>query len=371
MKPLSRLLVLLMWVPQLSAQNVPVQEFILDNGMKLVMVPRKGDPNIAAGWVAKVGSVNERPGITGLSHLFEHMMFKGTHVIGTNNIQQDLKLIEDMDALKAEIRKEEQSLINRQRLGEIEDPGDPGNRSPRHQALLTEYEQMLKRQKELIVKDEFDRIYTTAGASGMNAGTTEDFTIYFINVPANKLELWFWMESDRLSNPVFREFYSERDVVREERRLRTESTPTGKFQEQFESLFWQSSPYAWPVVGWPSDLEGITREEAKAYFSVNYAPNNLTACLVGDFEPAQAIHLAKKYFGRLQRGSKRRRNTPNPIAGPADDGLPAELSSDAQAEVSAHLAEFHQHAKVIFTEVGTARWVTRGVPGISDRGTRT
>jgi predicted Zn-dependent peptidase len=304
MKPVLNILVFLLWLPGLAAQNVPVQEFVLDNGMKLLMVPRKADPNIAAGWIAKVGSVNERPGITGLSHLFEHMMFKGTYTIGTNNIKEDLKLMEEMDALKAEIRKEERRLVEKQRLGEIDDLSDPKNRSPRHQELLAKYEDMLKRQKDLIVKDEFDRIYTTAGASGMNAGTTEDFTVYFINVPANKLELWFWMESDRLSNPVFREFYSERDVVREERRLRTESTPTGKFQEEFESLFWQSSPYGWPVVGWPSDLEGITREEAKAYFDINYAPNNITACLVGDFEPPLATALAKKYFGRLKRGPK-------------------------------------------------------------------
>lgn len=304
MKYLRSVPVLLLLVSGLAAQNVLVQEFVLDNGMKLLMVPRKGDPNIAAGWIAKVGSVNERPGITGLSHLFEHMMFKGTHTLGTRDIKEDLKLIQEMDALKAEIREEERVLIQRERLGEVEDVTDPRNRSPRHQELLAEYEKMLKRQKDLIVKDEFDRVYTMAGASGMNAGTSEDFTVYFINVPANKLELWFWMESDRLSNPVFREFYSERDVVREERRLRTESTPTGKFQEQFESLFWQSSPYGWPVVGWPSDLDGITREEAKAYFDLNYAPNNITACLVGDFEPAQAASLAKRYFGRLKRGPR-------------------------------------------------------------------
>jgi predicted Zn-dependent peptidase len=295
---------LLLCVANLFGQNVPVQEFILDNGMTLMMVPRKGDPNIAAGWVAKVGSVNERPGITGLSHLFEHMMFKGTHVIGTSNIKDDLRVLDQMDALKAEIRKEEEALIERQRLGEIQDVTDPKNRSARHQELLRQLGELEKREKSLTIKDEFSRIYTNAGASGMNAGTTEDFTLYFVNVPANKLELWFWMESDRLSNPVFREFYSERDVVREERRLRTESTPTGKFQEQFESIFWESSPYGWPVVGWPSDLDGITREEAKAYFDINYAPNNLSACLVGDFEPPQAIELAKRYFGRLKRGPK-------------------------------------------------------------------
>lgn len=305
MNNLSTLLALiLLIIPDLWAQNVPVQEFVLENGIKLLMVPRKGDPNVAAGWVAKVGSVNERPGITGISHLFEHMMFKGTHVIGTSNIKEDLRLIDQMDGVKAEIRKEEQALVDRLRLGEINDLTDPRNRSPRHQQLLAELERLEKRQKEITVKDEFSRIYTNAGASGMNAGTSEDFTLYYINIPANKLELWFWMESDRLSQPVFREFYSERDVVREERRLRTESTPTGKFQEQFESIFWQSSPYGWPVVGWPSDLESITREDARAYFDVNYAPNNITASLVGDFEPSQAIVLAKKYFGRLKRGPR-------------------------------------------------------------------
>ena len=140
MKQLVSLFLLLAVVPGLSAQNVQVQEFALDNGLKLLMVPRKGDPNVAAGWIAKVGSVNERPGITGLSHLFEHMMFKGTHIIGTNSIKEDLKLIDEMDALKAEIRNEELLLIQRQRLGEVDDILDPKNRSPRHQELLAEYE---------------------------------------------------------------------------------------------------------------------------------------------------------------------------------------------------------------------------------------
>jgi predicted Zn-dependent peptidase len=298
------LLLLLLCAPAALAQKVPVQEVTLDNGLRVLMVPRKGDPNIAAGWIARVGSVNERPGITGLSHLFEHMMFKGTHAVGTKNIQDNLKLLEEMDTVRAELRREEQGLIRRATLGEIGDARDPKFRSERHQQLLAKFDELTKREKELMVKDEFDRIYTTAGASGMNAGTSNDFTVYFINVPANKLELWFWMESDRLANPVFREFYSERDVVHEERRLRTESTPIGKFNELFEAMFWQSSPYGWPVVGWPSDLEGITREEALEYFAVNYAPNNLTAALVGDFDPAQATELARRYFGRLKRGPR-------------------------------------------------------------------
>lgn len=286
------------------AQNVDVKVHTLENGLKVLMVPRSGDPNITAGWIAKVGSVNERPGITGIAHLFEHMMFKGTRTIGTSDIEKDLQTLAKLDAIKAEMRKEEEELVRRLRVGEITDVRDPAVRSALHQELRQEFEELLKAQKTNIVKDEFDKIYKTNGASGMNAGTSYDFTIYFVNVPANKLELWFWMESDRLYNPVFREFYSERDVVREERRLRVESTPTGKFEEQFDALFWGSSPYSWPVIGWPSDVEGITREEAMSFYGVYYAPNNLTACLVGDFNPQEAAKLAEKYFGRLKRGPR-------------------------------------------------------------------
>ena len=296
-------------LPSIWAQQIPVQELILDNGMKVLLVQRKGSPSISAGWIAKVGSVNEHPGVTGISHLFEHMMFKGTQTLGTKNIEEDLKLNLQLDRIKAELQKEEQALTQKAREGEIADAKDPKARSPRHEQLLADFDKLNARQKDLLVKNEFDKVYTAAGASGMNAGTSEDFTIYFISVPVNKLELWFWMESDRLSSPVFREFYSEREVVAEERRMRVESTPTGRYVQQFDAMFWRSSPYGWPVIGWPSDLDAITREDAMAYFGQYYAPNNLTACLVGDFDPAQATALAKKYFGRLQRS----RRDPEPV----------------------------------------------------------
>ena len=286
------------------AQEVAVEEVVLDNGMTVLLLPRPGDPNVAAGWVAKVGSVYERPGITGVAHLFEHMMFKGTSTIGTRNIESDLQLIAQLDEVKAEMRVEEAGLLEAHRLGRIEDPNDPAGRSVRHRELIERFEALLAEQDELIIKEDFSRLYSGQGASGMNAGTSYDYTVYFVNVPANKLELWFWMESDRLLNPVFREFYSERDVVHEERRLRTDSTPTGKFQEQFDALFWQSSPYSWPVVGWPSDLEGITREEALEFFGLYYAPNNLAAVLVGDFDPAEVRVLAERYFGRLSPSAR-------------------------------------------------------------------
>ena len=138
----------------------------------------------------------------------------------------------------------------------------------------------------------------------MNAFTTEDMTAYFINVPANKLELWMWMESERILHPVFREFYAERDVVFEERRMRTDSTPLGKFEEEFNAMFWESSPYGWPVVGWPSDIPAISKAQADEFYAIYYSPQNITLILVGDFKPAKAEALAQKYFERIPRGPK-------------------------------------------------------------------
>ncbi|MBP1600732.1 MAG: hypothetical protein H6Q06_883, partial [Acidobacteria bacterium] len=171
--PAATILLLLSCLP-LAAQQVRVQEHVLGNGLKVLMVPRKGDPNVAAGWIAKVGSVNERPGITGVCHLFEHMMFKGTHAIGTKDIKKDLELLAQIDSVKSEIRKEEQAQIQRLRLGEISDLTDPKNRTPHHQQLLDELDTLQKQEKDLIVKNEFDKIYTGPGASGMNAGTSND-----------------------------------------------------------------------------------------------------------------------------------------------------------------------------------------------------
>ena len=301
---LRSLALLLALASTLAAQRVEVEELTLDNGMTFLLLPREGDPNVAAGWISKFGSVNERPGVTGVAHLFEHMMFKGSHAIGTKDLERDLEIMDELDGLYAQMESERAKLLEKERRGLVADADDPAVRSPEHSELLERFSQLIAEQQELIVKDEFSQIYTLNGGSGMNAGTSNDYTIYFINVPSNKLELWFWMESDRLAKPVFRQFYAERDVVKEERRLRVDSTPTGKLNEQVESMFWQASPYSWPVIGWPSDLNSITRDEAMEYFDTYYAPNNLVAALVGDFDVEQVKTLANKYFGRLQRNAR-------------------------------------------------------------------
>jgi predicted Zn-dependent peptidase len=283
-------------------QEIKAEEHTLSNGMRLLLVKRTDEPTISAGWVAHVGSVNERPGITGISHFFEHMMFKGTPTIGTKDAKKDLEIIEKQEKVREEMRQELSKMRTALRRGEVDDLGKPENKSPRYKELEKEFDALVQAQRDILVKNEFDRIYTRNGASGMNAFTTYDMTGYFITVPKNKLELWMWMESDRLKSPVFREFYAERDVVYEERRLRVESTPTGKLEEAFDSMFWHSTPYTWPVIGYPSDVPMYTLAQANEYYATYYAPNNITAILVGDLDPKEAVAAAEKYFGRIPRG---------------------------------------------------------------------
>jgi predicted Zn-dependent peptidase len=303
-KRLALFLTLLLPVPASAAQKpqIAVEEFELANGMKWLLFEQHDSPTVAAGWVARVGSVNERPGITGLSHFFEHMMFKGTHVVGTRDIAADLELIEDQEKVAEDMRAEMSVLREKLRRGEIDDLSKPENWTPRYRELAARFDALVKKQRETIIKDHFTQLYTTNGGEGLNAATFPDKTMYYVRVPANKLELWAWLESDRLVNPVFREFYSERDVVFEERRLRTESTPLGKFDEDFNAVFWEASPYLWPVVGWPSDIPTYSLAQAHAYFDTYYAPNNLTGVLVGDFKTAEARPLLERYFGRIARG---------------------------------------------------------------------
>jgi len=373
------------------AQQVEPEIFTLSNGMKFLLVERHDQPNtIAAGWLAKVGSVNERPGITGISHFFEHMMFKGTDTIGTRDPQRDAGYRARQKLLRDRINELTWTVqYERFKQGEIADPWDPKNDTTELAALRADLRRLMDEQqgkageaeikrleadlarcdestpegkqraeairKELaalkagqermatIVKDEFDQVYSKAGGTGMNAFTSYDLTFYFINVPSNKFELWAWMESDRLDGSVFREFYSERDVVHEERRLRTESTPTGVFQEQFESMFWMASPYSWPVIGWPSDLNSYTMEEAMKYWNTYYRPNNLVGIIVGDFNPAEVKPVIAKYFSRLEPGTQ----APPPVVTleteqRAEMRMQAEAEAQPQVEVRYHTVPF-QH----------------------------
>lgn len=295
-------LVLIAAVPA-AAQNIDAKEYRLDNGMQILMVERHESPTIMASIFARVGSANEITGITGISHLFEHMMFKGTETIGTKDIKRDREIMAQLDSLRELMRAEERIMREKLRRGEIEDMLDPEAKTPRCREIEIVFDSLILEQRELILKDQLDEIYSKHGGYFLNAFTSEDMTGYLVRLPKNKIELYMWLESDRFSNPVFREFYSERDVVREERRLGVESTPTGRIEEDFRAMFWKSSSYHWDVIGWASDLQTITREQANEYYDTYYAPNNLTMILIGDLEPDKMIKLVKKYFERIPRGA--------------------------------------------------------------------
>jgi len=209
------------------------------------------------------------------------------------------------------------------------------------QQLEKQFDDLIEQQRKILVKNEFDRIYSGNGGSQMNAFTTEDLTAYFVNVPANKLELWMWMESERIFHPVFREFYAERDVVFEERRMRTESTPLGKFAEELNAMFWESSPYSWPVVGWPSDIPAISKAQADDFYGIYYSPQNITLLLIGDIKPDDAEALAKKYFERIPRGKK---DPPDVVTMEvrqmAEKRMYAEAEANPQVDITWHSLPF-------------------------------
>ena len=265
--------------------SLDVREATLSNGLRVLVVPRAGNPRAACRLVYGVGTVTARPGITGISHLLEHMMFKGTERIGVTDIARDRALIAEIDAAhdewQAALAKGEEAaaLTARER-----------------------FDSLVADEKKVIVKDELWRLYQTAGASGLNAFTSEDITAYIVTLPANRAELFFWLESDRMQNAVMREFHSEREVVKEERRLRTVNTPTGPFWETLTALHFTAHPYRWPVVGWMTDLDAMRREDLVEYRRVYYTPRNAVLCIAGGVDPDRMIELAKRYFEAIPSG---------------------------------------------------------------------
>jgi predicted Zn-dependent peptidase len=313
--------------------DLPVQETTLDNGMRILVVPRREAPRVFCSLWWRVGSANERPGLTGLSHFFEHMMFMGTETIGTTDAKKDAELNAKIEAVMARVRGVKLRRLEARRRGRPSDPGDEAL----YGELWKEYQGLVEEQKKIAIPEHLSKIYQAAGGTGLNASTSFDRTNYFVELPSNKLELFFWLESDRFLAPVFRSFYSEREVVKEERRMRTESTPTGLINESYWSTFWQAHPYRWPVLGWMSDIDQYTVADAEEYYRAHYSPENGTAVFVGDLDPAEVIGFAGKYFGRLKRFPR----PPPPIVTvepdpPAERRVTAEADARDQVQVRWH-----------------------------------
>lgn len=288
-----------------DSAHVPVEEIELDNGLTLLLVHRPESPTVAAGWMVPTGSADDPTHQTGLSHLLEHLMFKGSRTVGTRNLAEEMVALAEIDRLW----EEKQVLLTKldrappKKRQKLED--QLGQTSVRLQAAQN-------RARSLAYLGHYSFLYSQQGGTGLNANTYRDLTLYYLTLPREKLELWFWLESDRLLTPVFRQFYKEIDVILEERRQRIDSTPTGPLDEELRTLFWDDHPYSWNPMGSPDHLARISRQDALDFFHRHYRADRMTLALVGGFDPEQVMDWARRYFGRL------------PVGAPAaDTGSPA------------------------------------------------
>ncbi len=265
-----------------------VTEFTLPNGLRFLVIERHEAPVVSFHTYANVGSVDDPSGQTGIAHMFEHMAFKGTQTIGTKNWPKEKAALDAVEHALDRLDQEKRKTFR----------ADP----KRIAELEAAVKDAIETADSFVEPHEFDRIIESNGGVGLNAGTGEDSTNYYYSFPANRLELWFLLESERFLQPVFREFYKERDVVREERRMRVESSPTGKLVEALLATAFEAHPYKNMPGGWASDIDGFRRTEAEKFYKIYYTPANITIGIAGDVKPAEAKRLAERYFGRLPRG---------------------------------------------------------------------
>jgi len=276
---------------QVRAANLEdkVVEHTFKNGLKLLMVERHTSPTVSA-WIRfKVGSVNERSDERGIAHLLEHMLFKGTKTLGTKDFIAEAPLLE----------KVEQAA----QLMLAEEAKGTGADKMKLEKLRSELKRLEKQAEQYVIKDEFFDLYARNGGSGYNAFTSRDGTTYLISLPANKLELWAAIESDRMKNAVLREFYTERSVVMEERRRSYDAEPSAKLWETFIAAAYQTHPYGQPTIGWTSDIRQLSRTKAESFLHRYYAPNNAVIAVVGAIKPAETIALVDRYFGSIPVGT--------------------------------------------------------------------
>jgi predicted Zn-dependent peptidase len=272
-----------------EAMKSQVRVQTLKNGMKFIVLERHEAPVVSFHVYADAGSANESYGITGISHILEHMAFKGTKIVGTKDFQAEAKILDEMDALYDEIKREKAKVNpDAERLKEMEG----------------KFNALEKKAKEYVVTDEFVDMMMKEGDRGVNAYTSNDATQYIDSLPSNKLEFWMAMTSDRFLNPVFREFFKERDVVMEERRLGLETSPIMRMVEDFVATAFKAHPYHHDVIGHMSDLRNITRKDVEEYFKRFYGPSDLTVAIVGDVKAEDVFNLAELYFARIPSGPK-------------------------------------------------------------------
>ncbi len=280
--------------PYLDRVIKNLTEFKLANGMKFIVLERHQAPVVSFLTYADVGGVDEPDGKTGVAHFLEHLAFKGTPRIGTTNYKAEKPLLDALEQLNQQITAAKAA------------------KKPDEVAKLqAQFQQVEKQATKLVKQNELGQIVEQAGGVGLNANTSTEATRYLYSFPANKLELWMSLESERFLEPVLsREFFKEKDVILEERRLRVENSPIGLMIEKFTDAAYKVHPYRRPVIGYDEDIRNLTPADIRKFFATYYVPSNITVAVVGDVNPQQVKQLAQTYFGRYKSRRKAKSNIP-------------------------------------------------------------
>jgi predicted Zn-dependent peptidase len=278
-----------------SAQDVKsfeqkITTKVLPNGLTLLICERPEAPVFSYVTFVDAGDVNDPSSQSGLAHMFEHLAFKGTTQIGTTDYAAEKVALDKVEATNNAYEAEYLKPVGRDEAKLAE--------------LKKAFQQAQDEAHKYVVPNQFTEVVERNGANDLNAQTGLDETMYYWSMPENRLELWAWLESSRLADTVPREFYKERDVVLEERRMRTDSSPEGRLLEQFIATAYVAHPYGRPNVGWASELSQITATEAMEFHKKYYVGSNIVVAVVGDVKAASAMPLLEKYFSRVPAGPK-------------------------------------------------------------------
>lgn len=271
-----------------------VVEEKLANGLTVLMVERHQTPVVSLNMTFGVGGVNEQVGQTGLAHLYEHMAFKGTRTVGTKNYEKERPILDELFRVGTELEQRQRELARRT-------PERPVGAEDRAaiEGMHKRFTELQEMAGQFVAANEMALLYQRHGGVGLNASTGKDLTRYMISLPANRLPLWAVLEADRMAHPVLREFYKERGVVMEERRLRNDDSPNGLLFETFTSTAFRAHPYSIPTIGWESDILSLTPADTEAFFKAYYGPGNATIAIVGDINPKDVMTLIEETFGRI------------------------------------------------------------------------
>lgn len=269
-----------------------VIEHRLANGLTILMVERHQTPVVSINITFAVGGINEQFGQTGLAHLYEHMAFKGTRLVGTTNYEKEKPILDELASVGAELDQRERDVATKGGAAAADERATI-------ESLQKRFLDLQAQASRYVVGNEMALLYQRHGGVGLNASTGKDVTRYMISLPSNRLPLWAAIESDRMANPVLREFYKERGVVMEERRLRNDDSPHGLLFETFTSTAFRAHGYGVPTIGWGSDILSLTPADTEAFFKTHYGPNRATIALVGDINPKETIALIERTFGKI------------------------------------------------------------------------